>query len=148
MTKTELAPPALLPGVTGPVAVTTSRLIGPKQHTLRHAVILTLAQVAEKVGIAQGVQSEIERNKASPSVATLIRLCDTPGKSVGSLSPAADPGWSAPVRVAGSRAGVILGNGVADATGKEGHVAIRPDSVREVLARQVVVAVPVAAVVT
>ncbi len=51
----------------------------------RKELNLTLADVARNAGIASGFLSEIERDQASPSVATLIRLCDVLGISVGSL---------------------------------------------------------------
>jgi transcriptional regulator with XRE-family HTH domain len=52
---------------------------------------LTLAQVAGRAGIASGFLSEIERDQASPSVATLVRLCEVLGISVGSLFTSSQP---------------------------------------------------------
>ncbi len=66
-------------------AATTTHQIGPMLRHRRKELSLTLAQVAERVGIATGFLSEIERDQASPSVATLIRLCDALGVPVGSL---------------------------------------------------------------
>ena len=83
MTKSDLASPSLPPA--SPMAATTSHQIGPMLRQRRKELNLTLAQVADRVGIAQGFLSEIERDQASPSVATLIRLCDCLGVSVGSL---------------------------------------------------------------
>ena len=66
----------------GPV---TSSQIGPMLRKSRKARDLTLEVVAKRAGIAVGFLSEIERDQASPSVATLIRLCDVLGIAVGSL---------------------------------------------------------------
>ena len=90
MTKSDLASPTLPPSAS-PIAATTSHQIGPMLRQRRKELNLTLAQVAERVGIAQGFLSEIERDQASPSVATLIRLCDTLGISVGSLFASSQP---------------------------------------------------------
>ena len=46
---------------------------------------LTLEQVAQSAGITKGFLSEVERDKASPSVALLVRLCDVLALPVGSL---------------------------------------------------------------
>ncbi len=91
MTKSDLASPVLPPLASGPMAATTSHQIGPMLRQRRKELNLTLAQVPEKVGIAQGFLSEIERDQASPSVSTLIRLCDTLGISVGSLFTSSQP---------------------------------------------------------
>lgn len=90
MTKSGLASPNLPPSA-NPMAATTSHQIGPMLRQRRKELNLTLAQVAERVGIAQGFLSEIERDQASPSVATLIRLCDTLGIPVGSLFASSQP---------------------------------------------------------
>jgi transcriptional regulator with XRE-family HTH domain len=85
MTRTD--PPSPLAPVGGPTpaAATTTHQIGPMLRQRRKELNLTLAQVADRVGIATGFLSEIERDQASPSVATLIRLCDALGVPVGSL---------------------------------------------------------------
>lgn len=64
---------------------TTTHQIGPMLRQRRRELNLTLAQVATAAAIASGFLSEIERDQASPSVATLIRLCDVLGIPVGSL---------------------------------------------------------------
>lgn len=81
------APALAQPPLTGPgpAAPTTTHQIGPMLRQRRKELNLTLAQVSGQVGIAQGYLSEIERDQASPSVATLIRLCDALGVPVGSL---------------------------------------------------------------
>lgn len=89
MPKSVLATPALPP--VSPMAATTSHQIGPMLRQRRKELNLTLAQVADRVGIAQGFLSEIERDQASPSVATLIRLCDALGIAVGALFTSSQP---------------------------------------------------------
>jgi transcriptional regulator with XRE-family HTH domain len=69
----------------GPTAPATIHQVGPMLRSRRKELKLTLVQVAGQAGIASGFLSEIERDQASPSVATLIRLCDVLGISVGSL---------------------------------------------------------------
>lgn len=85
MTQSEL--PSTVAPADGPLSAvsTTTHQIGPMLRQRRKELNLTLAQVAERVGIATGFLSEIERDQASPSVATLIRLCDALGVPVGSL---------------------------------------------------------------
>ncbi|MBL9051239.1 MAG: helix-turn-helix domain-containing protein [Tabrizicola sp.] len=84
MTPADL-PSTVLPSGEPAPTVTTTHQIGPMLRQRRKELNLTLAQVAEQVGIATGFLSEIERDQASPSVATLIRLCDALGVPVGSL---------------------------------------------------------------
>ena len=79
------------PLATGPTGPTTTHQIGPMLRQRRKELNLTLVQVAERAGIAQGFLSEIERDHASPSVATLIRLCDALGIAVGSLFVSSQP---------------------------------------------------------
>lgn len=51
----------------------------------RRQLDLTLEQVAEAAAVTKGFLSEVERDKASPSVALLVRLCDVLSLPVGSL---------------------------------------------------------------
>jgi transcriptional regulator with XRE-family HTH domain len=46
---------------------------------------MTMADVAEQSGLTKGFVSKLERDLANVSVASLIRLCDALGISVGSL---------------------------------------------------------------
>jgi quercetin dioxygenase-like cupin family protein len=46
---------------------------------------MSMAEVAEQAGLTKGFVSKLERDLASVSVASLIRLCDALGISVGSL---------------------------------------------------------------
>jgi transcriptional regulator with XRE-family HTH domain len=46
---------------------------------------MSMAEVAEKAGLTKGFVSKLERDLVNVSVASLIRLCDALGISVGSL---------------------------------------------------------------
>jgi transcriptional regulator with XRE-family HTH domain len=59
--------------------------MGPMLRARRRALDLTLEAVASQAGIATGFLSEIERDRASPSVASLVRLCAVLRIPVGSL---------------------------------------------------------------
>jgi transcriptional regulator with XRE-family HTH domain len=63
--------------------------IGPQLRAARLAARKTMAEVAEQSGLTKGFVSKLERNLANVSVASLIRLCDALGISVGSLFQAA-----------------------------------------------------------
>jgi quercetin dioxygenase-like cupin family protein len=51
----------------------------------RRRLNLTLQEVAERAGITKGFLSEVERDRAAPSVATLLKLRDALSLSVSSL---------------------------------------------------------------
>ncbi|GAA3754161.1 helix-turn-helix domain-containing protein [Microbacterium kribbense] len=51
----------------------------------RQAQSLTIAQVAQATGLNSGFLSRIERDETSPSVATLVSLCEVLSLSIGSL---------------------------------------------------------------
>ena len=59
--------------------------IGDQLKAARMARRKTLAEVADAAGLTKGFLSKIERDQASASVASLIRICDTLGLSVGEL---------------------------------------------------------------
>src|ERR1700722_2039700 len=59
--------------------------IGPQLRAARLAARMTMAEVAEKSGLTKGFVSKIERDLANVSVASLMRLCDGLGSSVGTL---------------------------------------------------------------
>lgn len=59
--------------------------IGPKLRTTRLAQSLTLGQLAEATGLTKGFISRIERDETSPSVATLLMLCQALSLPIGSL---------------------------------------------------------------
>jgi quercetin dioxygenase-like cupin family protein/DNA-binding Xre family transcriptional regulator len=59
--------------------------IGPQLRAARLAARMTMAEVADKSGLTKGFVSKIERDLANVSVASLMRLCDALGISVGTL---------------------------------------------------------------
>ena len=60
-------------------------LVGAMLREQRRLLNLTLQEVADRAGITKGFLSEIERDKAVPSVATLMRLRDALSLSISSL---------------------------------------------------------------
>lgn len=59
--------------------------IGAHLRNARTAQGLTLAQVAEASGLTKGFLSRLERDETSPSVATLLQLCQVLSLPIGSL---------------------------------------------------------------
>lgn len=59
--------------------------IGPKLRATRLAQNLTIAQLAEATDLTKGFISRIERDETSPSVATLVTICQALSLPVGSL---------------------------------------------------------------
>jgi transcriptional regulator with XRE-family HTH domain len=59
--------------------------IGEQLKAARLARRKTLAEVAQAADLTKGFLSKLERDQASASVASLIRICDTLGLSVGEL---------------------------------------------------------------
>lgn len=68
-----------------PSADTGATPIGAKLRSTRVAQGLTLAQVAESSGLSKGFLSRLERDETSPSVATLVQLCQVLSLPVGAL---------------------------------------------------------------
>jgi transcriptional regulator with XRE-family HTH domain len=60
-------------------------LVGAMLREQRRLLNLTLQEVADRAGITKGFLSEIERDKAVPSVSTLMRLRDALSLSISSL---------------------------------------------------------------
>jgi transcriptional regulator with XRE-family HTH domain len=56
---------------------TSGTLIGRRLRERRRALGLTLDEIAQRTKLTKGFLSEIERDLTSPSVASLVRLCDT-----------------------------------------------------------------------
>ena len=65
-------------------------LIGARLRAARQAAGLTLAVVAEQVGLTKGFLSRLERDEVSPSVASLVTVCGVLGIGVGQLFEAPD----------------------------------------------------------
>jgi transcriptional regulator with XRE-family HTH domain len=74
-----------------PVSPTNTEVrIGAKLRAARKAHGLTLDQLAEAAGLTKGFLSRVERDETSPSVATLITLCEVMSLDVGSLFTASE----------------------------------------------------------
>lgn len=59
--------------------------IGPKLRLSRRAQGLTIAQLAEATNLTKGFISRVERDQTSPSVSTLLMLCQVLSLPVGTL---------------------------------------------------------------
>lgn len=51
---------------------------------------MTLSDLAEMTGVTKGFLSDVERDKTSPSVASLLQICDALNMPVGALFPTND----------------------------------------------------------
>lgn len=85
--------------------------IGPKLRARRQELGMTLDEVAAAAGLTKGFLSAVERDQTSPSVASLLAVCDVLRLSVGALFEA---GSDAIVRVAERRPIEFGGSGVDD----------------------------------
>lgn len=85
--------------------------IGFRLRDRRRHLGLTLDEVARRTDLTKGFISEVERNRASPSVASLLAICDVLGIKVGDLFSVAD---SALVRTAQRQPIKFGGIGVKD----------------------------------
>jgi transcriptional regulator with XRE-family HTH domain len=85
--------------------------IGRRLRAEREAQLLTLEQVANACGLTKGFLSKVERDQAAPSVASLLRLCEVLGVSIGELFDASDE--HALVR-AGAYPGISFGGEAMD----------------------------------
>ena len=61
------------------------RRVGQTVERLRRAREMSISALSEQSGVAKSMISQIERNEANPSVATLFRLGQALGAEVGSL---------------------------------------------------------------
>lgn len=68
-----------------PTAATERIRIGAKLRATRLAQGLTLEQLALAAGVTRGFLSRVERDDTSPSVATLVQICQVLSLPVGSL---------------------------------------------------------------
>lgn len=59
--------------------------IGAKLRAARTGQSLSLGQLADTTGLSKGFLSRIERDEASPSVSTLVQLCQVLSLPVGAL---------------------------------------------------------------
>jgi|tagenome__1003787_1003787.scaffolds.fasta_scaffold20978800_4 transcriptional regulator with XRE-family HTH domain len=60
-------------------------LVGPRLRRIRHERRLTIEQLARATGLTKGFLSQVERDRANVSVASLLRICDVLGVRVGEL---------------------------------------------------------------
>ena len=84
---------------------------GGRLRAARRARGLTARQVGEAAGVTKGFVAQIERDETSPSVSTLLRICDAVGIEVGSLF---ESPWSDLVRVTDRTRIDFGGSGVTD----------------------------------
>ena len=89
-TPADAAPAAVARGVSH-AGADASMLVGAKLRERRRHLNLTLQEVADRVGVTKGFLSEIERDRAVPSVATLLKLRDALSLSVATLFHSAIP---------------------------------------------------------
>lgn len=68
-----------------PTASPHATPIGAKLRAARTAQGMSLAQVATTTGLSKGFLSRVERDETSPSVATLVQLCQVLSLPVGAL---------------------------------------------------------------
>lgn len=66
-------------------------LIGHSLRDARHRRGMTLREVADLAGVTESFLSQVERDVASPSIATLRRIAGALGTSIGALLDAAGP---------------------------------------------------------
>lgn len=59
--------------------------VGAKLRATRRAQGLTIDQLAEAAGLTKGFLSRVERDETSPSVATLVTICEVLSLPVGAL---------------------------------------------------------------
>ncbi|MBJ8344331.1 helix-turn-helix domain-containing protein [Antrihabitans sp. YC2-6] len=85
--------------------------VGARLRACRKTQGLTIEQVAAATGLTRGFLSRVERDETSPSVATLVTLCEVLSLPVGSLFEDAD---TEVVRLAKAPAINMGGRGVQD----------------------------------
>jgi transcriptional regulator with XRE-family HTH domain len=71
--------------------IVPTQLVGATLREQRRRLNLTLEEVARRVGITKGFLSEIERDRATPSVATLMRLREALSLSIASVFASSQP---------------------------------------------------------
>lgn len=93
--------------------MTSDVKIGARLRAARLARGLTLEAVASAAGISQGFVSKLERDHVSPSVASLVAICEAVGLKVGELfepppSQIVRAGHGAPINFGGQGAEEFL----------------------------------------
>jgi transcriptional regulator with XRE-family HTH domain len=59
--------------------------IGARLRHARETARMSLADVSSRAGVTKGFLSRVERDEASPSVASLVSICDAVGLSMADL---------------------------------------------------------------
>jgi transcriptional regulator with XRE-family HTH domain len=72
-------------------AMPPPQISGAVLREQRRRLNLTLEEVARRIGVTKGFLSEVERDRAAPSVATLMRLREALNLSVASLFTSSQP---------------------------------------------------------
>jgi len=85
--------------------------VGPRLREQRRRLNLTLDEVARRSGLTKGYISEVERNHASPSVASLLAICDVLTIKIGDLFDSMD---SAIIRADQRKPVNLGGSGIKD----------------------------------
>ena len=93
-------------------------LIGAKLRAARKLRSLTLDQVALSAGLTKGFVSRLERDDVSPSVASLVAVCDVLGLRVGELF---DPPVTSVSRAGEGRLINFGGEGAVETPRHAGH---------------------------
>ncbi|WP_159998365.1 helix-turn-helix domain-containing protein [Roseomonas sp. 18066] len=74
-----------------------SDLIGPRIRALRLARGMSVNSLAAAAGVSAGIVSQIERDRANPSLSTIEKICDALGVATDAVltaePPAADPAF-------------------------------------------------------
>ncbi len=99
---------------TRPATAPTERpavLIGARLRAARKQRSMTLDEVAAAAGLSKGFLSRLERDDVSPSVASLVTVCETLGLRVGDLF---DPPASSVTRAGEGRLINFGGEGVVE----------------------------------
>jgi transcriptional regulator with XRE-family HTH domain len=68
-----------------PAPSSTPTIIGPRLRETRMAQGLTIGNLADATGLTKGFISRVERDETSPSVATLVTLCQVLSLPIGEL---------------------------------------------------------------
>jgi transcriptional regulator with XRE-family HTH domain len=68
-----------------PAPASTPTIIGPRLRETRMAQGLTIGNVADATGLTKGFISRVERDETSPSIATLVTLCQVLSLPIGAL---------------------------------------------------------------
>ncbi|MET4620950.1 transcriptional regulator with XRE-family HTH domain [Arthrobacter sp. 2762] len=89
--------------------------LGRRLRRIRRGKGFSLRQVSAEAGVSEGFLSQVERGKASPSVASLRRICQALGEPMGALfaDPADTENGSPLVRV-GDRRRILRPDGSAE----------------------------------